>query len=76
METTICSKLSATTVERIALLAELNRRHKLALGKRDKKALNKLAREYEAIGCKRLADDIRNEGKSILPIRATKSRMA
>lgn len=58
-------KISASTAEHIALVCSMNRRHKVALERRNKKALQRLASEYQALGCPRLAMMIRLEARGM-----------
>lgn len=62
-------RLDKSTAERIALLSQMNRRHKVALNNRSKRALQRLANEYDVIGCPRLANLIRIEAKSIVLVK-------
>jgi hypothetical protein len=61
----IGGKTSADIMRRIAMLGDMNDRHKSALGNRDKQALKEIAIEYDAINCPRIANAIRTEAKAI-----------
>ena len=62
---TLGSKTAPEIKAKIAILGDMNDRHKEATGSQDKQALRALANEYEAIGCPRLANEIRDEAKGI-----------
>lgn len=70
---TLGSKTAPEIKRAIAMLGDMNDRYNEASGARDKKALRKIANEYAAIGCPRLANEIRAEAKAI---RRTRSRTA
>jgi hypothetical protein len=58
-------QLSESTRQRIKMLGEMNVRYKRALGNRQQKALRVLADEYAAIGCPRLANEIRTQAREL-----------
>lgn len=67
------SKTAPEIRQAVEMLGLMNDRHDEALGNQDKKTLRALAKEYEAIGCPRLASEIRTEARSL---RRTRSRTA
>ena len=58
------ARLDPLIAERIEILGELNDSYKLAIGARDRKTLRRLANRYTAIGCPRLASDVRRQARS------------
>ena len=61
----IGGKVKSDIMKRIAMLGDLNDRHKIAHDNRDKQALKELAIEYDAINCPRIANAIRTEAQAI-----------
>lgn len=51
--------------KRIEILGDMNDRHKVAMGSRDKRALRQLAKEYQDLGCVTLANEIRAEARAM-----------
>lgn len=58
------ARLDPAITERIERLGELNDTFKQALGARDKKTLRDLAKQYQQIGCPRLAGAVRRQARS------------
>jgi hypothetical protein len=57
-------RLDPDIAERIEMLGEMNDSYKRALGARDKKTLRKVAKQYQEIGCPRLAGAVRRQARS------------
>lgn len=61
----LSGKTAPEIAKRIAMLGEMDDRHKEALNNRDKQGLRELAIEYDAINCPRLTNAIRTEARVI-----------
>jgi hypothetical protein len=65
MSVLLATKKFPAINQRIEILGQMNDRHIQASGNQDKQALRDLANEYKAIGCPRLAEEIKTEAKAI-----------